>query len=370
MGSLNERGAAGPLVPPLSGHMRDDVVPQVIGLASDTTDGAIQAWAVGDGPSRLDGFLWCGGADAGGFLAAPDRGLTADRAMSLVADRLRSARGSGVPTDVAIMDLAAELAATSEPSVTTMTLLRERLAALALPDLPAVERITAALSAWVQQDAEHGDARIRAAADLAAQAGRADVPGRSAVLGSTAPIVQAVPFGLVGGWSPERAFTGFGLASVPEGPWPIDVVAGAALAAVLRAMSNGADLLAGLRVTSALLHRLRQRPGGAAVDAVVRAAAGRAQDGSDHGDALAALRGTSDADTLAVAVYVVLTHPYVGDRTAAIASAERAGDDAARVVRVLLGAIHGAEVDTVVETDVTEVAHRLATSDAAAGRRR
>lgn len=370
MGALNERGAAEPLVPAPSGHVRDSVVPEIIGLAADTMQGAIQAWAVGDERRRFDGFLWCGGADAGGFLAAPDRGLAADRAMSLVADRLRAARGSGVPTDVAVMDLALELEAKSEPFVTTMTVLRERLAASALPDLPAVERITAALSAWVQPDADQGGARIRAAADLAAQAGRADVPGRSAVLGSAASIIQAVPFGLVGGWSPERAFTGFGLASVPEGPWPIGIVAGTALAAVLRAVSNGADLLAGLRVASALLRRLRQRPEGAAVDSVVRAAAARARDGSDHGDALATLRGTSDADTLAVAVYVVMTHPDVGDGTAAIALAERAGDDAACVVRVLLAALHGADVDTVAPAEVTAVSQRLASGGASAGRSR
>lgn len=366
MGALSERGETRPLRTAPAGHTRDEIVPEVRGRDSsvDTTDGSIQVWAVGDDPSRPDGFLWRGRADAGGFLAAPDRGPAADHALSLVAERLRSAQGSGVPIGVKVTELVAELAATHDTSVITMTVLRERLAASARPDLPAVERITPALSAWVQPDVDQGGARIRAAADLAAQAGRADVPGRSAVLGSAASIVQAVPFGLVGGWTPERAFTGFGLASVPEGAWSIDHVAGAALAAVLRTVSNGADLLAGLRVTSTFLHRLRQQPEGAAVDSVVRAAAARARDRSDHGDALATLCGTRDVDTLAVAVYLVMTHVDVGDRAEAIALGESAGDDEACVVRVLLAALHGAGPDAAVPADVRAVAQRLASGPA------
>ncbi|WIB58758.1 hypothetical protein DEJ13_09755 [Curtobacterium sp. MCLR17_007] len=361
MGALSERGDTWPLAPSPAGHMRDDIVPHVRGRASaaDETDGPIQVWAVGDEPSRPDGFLWCGGADAGGFLAAPDRGLAADQALSLVAERLRSSRGSGVPTGATVTDLVAELAATSEPSVTTMTVLRERLAASARPDLPPVQRIAAALSTWVQQGAERSGARLRGAAATAAHVDRTDHPGRVAVLGSMSPMVAAIPFGLVGGWSPEQAFTEFGLFSAPADAWSLDVVAGAATAAVLRAVTDGADLSKGLRETSALLHRLQQ-PSGATVDAALRAAAARARERSDHGAVLMAPSGTSDVDALSVAVSLVLSRPEPGGRSAAIALAEASGADAACVVRVLLAALRGAGPDAAVPADVRAVAQRLA----------
>lgn len=351
------------LSPGLSGHMRDDIRPEIIGGDGyeRQTDGPVLAYAVPDELGQVGAFLWAGGATAAGFVPVPGTTPRTENLGAPVAERLRAASRSGIAADRAVAAVAHDLGATRDDALTTLAALDARVATLLPPVVGSVDRIVAALDA-VGVGTNPGTDDLRVAAALADR--EQTVPG-----GSGPVVLQAVPFGLVMRWSPDQAFTEAGRRTADGGAWPSDGIAAAAVAATLRTVVDGNDLRAGLRTTSALLHRLQQ-PGGVQVDEQIRAGARLAGERPRDAAAVTELSGATAADALAVAVYVVLTHPARDDVPAAIAMAEAVGGVEASLVRVFLGALHGPGPGETADAAVRRVATALAEGAPQSPRRR
>lgn len=301
-----------------------------------------------DGSPRPGGFLWCGGATAGGFLPVADARPVVDDVLALVSEGLRSARNSGTPADDAAGSLAQELGATREPSITTMEGLRARIATLAPRDVPSVDLIAAALAAWVHADPSHTSKRLQAARVEAAH-DRDAGPHLSGV-GQPEVLAIGLRLDLPSDQVVLAALDGMGAATDR-----VDAVAAAATAGLLRELVGGRDVRGALRAVSSVLHRLDE-PAALEVDARMRR--GAAARGADD---VAGPVGPSVADQFAVVVAALVAHPSSVERWVALDVAAQAGRTARDLATVVLAARHGGpEGDTPVSAEVDAVARALA----------